>query len=105
MIKTQTSGTSEHLFLGFLFSPGENKRITCRKQFNTTLMFQVIPGDSRPCSHLSVLQGPQVQQVNVARQRRAERQEGSELRQLAVARGDHCDWRVAEKERGQVSKQ
>lgn len=67
-------------------------------------MFQVFPG-VRPPVYLCVLQCPQVQQVNVARQRRAEGPEGVELRQLAVARGDHGDWRVAEGERGQLGEQ
>ena len=67
--------------------------------------FQVFPGVSRRCSHLCILQRPQVQQVKVARHRRAEWQEGAELWQLAVAWGNHGDWRVAEGERGQVGEQ
>lgn len=59
--------------------------------------------DSR--CYLSVFQRPQVQQVNVARQRRAHGQEGAELGQLAVTGGDHGERRVAEGERGQVSEQ
>ena len=67
--------------------------------------FQAFPGVSRRCSHLCILQRPQVQQVKVARHRRAEWQEGAELWQLAVAWGNHGDWRVAEGERGQVGEQ
>lgn len=53
---------------------------------------------SRCISHLRVLQRPQVQQVDVARQRRVERLERAELWQLAVAGGDHDHGRVAEGE-------
>ena len=46
-------------------------------------------------SYLRVLQRAQVQQVKVTRQRGAQRQEGAELRQLDIARGNHGDWRFA----------
>lgn len=60
---------------------------------------------SRCISHLRVLQRPQVQQVDVARQRRVEWLERAELWQLAVAGSNHGHGRVAEGEGGQVGKQ
>lgn len=57
------------------------------------------------CYHLWVLQCPQVNQVKVTWQRGAKRHEGAELRQWVVTRGNHGDWRVTERKRGQVGEQ
>lgn len=55
--------------------------------------------------YLSVLQRPQVQQVNITWQWCTERLERAELGQLAASRGHHGEWRVAQGEWGQVSEQ
>lgn len=72
------------------------RKIIIKKMHRFLLLFWV---------YLSVLQRPQVQQVNITGQRCTERLERAELGQLAASRGHHGERRVAQGEWGQVSEQ